>query len=265
MQKIAKEGGEVIFSEQKTQNKCGGANKKLNFLIEELSHTQGMRYKFKGHLYTGCKAMLSSPLHAKMIEQMYVERDMPYSMLHQLIEVDVAKNTALFQRSYVIDGEVRESSTFERSFDYLFMVPKMKAPDFIAQTNLHTQSEKGNLVDVDKFTLQHKNFKNIFAIGDCAGIPKGKTGASISKQYPVVTQNIIDYLQNKELSAKFSGYTACPLLTKYGKVVMVEFDYNGHAPMMECFGATRESYINWFIKVKLMKPMVMKGIIYARA
>lgn len=103
--------------------------------------------------------MLSSPLHAKMIEQMYVERDMPYSMLHQLIEVDVAKNTALFQHSYVIDGEVRESSTFERSFDYLFMVPKMKAPDFIAQANLHTQSEKGNLVDVDKFTLQHKNLK----------------------------------------------------------------------------------------------------------
>lgn len=125
VQKIAKEGGEVIFSEQKTQNKCGGANKKLNFLIEDLSHTQGTRYKFKVHLYTGCKAMLSSPLHAKMIEQMYVERDMPYSMLHQLIEVDVAKNTALFQRSYVIDGEVRESSTFERSFDYLFMVPKI--------------------------------------------------------------------------------------------------------------------------------------------
>lgn len=156
----------------------------------------------------------------------------------------MAKNTALFQRSYVIDGEVRESSTFERSFDYLFMVPKMKAHDFIAQANLHTQSEKGNLVDVDKFTLQHKNFKNIFAIGDCAGIPKGKTEASISKQYPVVTQNIIDYLQNKELSAKFSGYTACPLLTKYGKVVMVEFDYNCPAPMMECFGATRERAIS---------------------
>ena len=77
--------------------------------------------------------------------------------------------------------------------------------------------------------------------------------------------NIIAHLDKKPLEAKFSGYTACPLLTRYGKAVMVEFDYEGTAPSMPCFGATRESWLNWFVKVYLMKPMVMKGMVFAKA
>ena len=139
----------------------------------------------------------------------------------------------------------------------------MSAPKFITQAGL--SSQKGNWVDVDKFSLQHQTYKNIFAVGDCAGVPKGKTGASIRKQYPVITQNIIAYLQGKPLETKFNGYTACPLLTRYGKAVMVEFDYKGAAPTLECFGATRESYLNWAVKIYAMKAMVMKGMIHARA
>ena len=46
---------------------------------------------------------------------------------------------------------------------------------------------------------------------------------------------------------------------------MVEFDYKGAAPSLPCFGATRESWLNWFVKIYLMKPMVMSGMIHARA
>ena len=208
--------------------------------------------------------MLSSPLHAKMIEQFFVEREMPYKLLHQLISVDKQSGKATFQTSYMLNGKRIDSDEFvEREFEYLFVIPTMRAQKFISEAGLSTNA--GNWVDVDKFTLQHKGFNNIFAIGDCAGVPKGKTGASIRKQYPVITQNIISHLEGKPLEAKFSGYTACPLLTRYGKAVMVEFDYNGAVPSLECFGATRESYLNWALKVYAMNAMVMKGMIYSRA
>ena len=254
----------VFFSEQKSQNKCGGANKKINFLLNDLIHTNGIQSQVQTALFTGGASMLSSPIHAKMIEQLFVARDMPYHLLHQLVAVDKTRNKATFQTSYILNGKRVDTEEFiEREFDYLFMIPTMKAHKFITEAGLSTNA--GNWVDVDKFSLQHKNFNNIFAIGDCAGVPKGKTGASIRKQYPVITQNIIAHLEGRALEAKFNGYTACPLLTRYGKAVMVEFDYNGAAPSLECFGATRESYLNWALKVYAMKAMVMQGMIYARA
>lgn len=270
LKKLAKNGGRAIFAEPNTPIKCGGANKKLNFLLEDLARSEGGRDKLEMHLYTGGDSMLSSPIHAKMIEQLYIERDMPYSTRHLLVEVDKERNVAIFEKlmPYRENGQDKVAKErVEVPYDYLFVIPKMKTSDFIAQAGLSISKghTTGNWVDVDKYTLQHKKYPYIFAIGDCAGIPKGKTGASIRKQYPVVAKNLIAHLQGQNLEAKFNGYTACPLLTGYGKAVMVEFNYEGADPMLPCFGATRESWMNWFIKVYLMKPMVMQGMIYARA
>ena len=46
---------------------------------------------------------------------------------------------------------------------------------------------------------------------------------------------------------------------------MVEFNYKGAAPTLECMGSTRESWLNWAVKVYLMKPMVMQAMIHAKA
>ena len=270
LKKILKDGGKVIFAEPNTPIKCGGANKKVNFLLEDAATTQGARSKIDMLLCTGGGEMLSSPTHAKMIEQFFIERKIPHTKQHLLAEVDTERNIAYFDKlmPYTENGEKKVAKErIEKPYDYLIVIPPMKTADFITEAGLaitkgHTA---GNWVDVDQYTLQHKRYENIFAIGDCAGIPKGKTGASIRKQYPVVAANIIAHLDKKPLEAKFSGYTACPLLTRYGKAAMVEFDYEGTAPSMPCFGATRESWLNWFVKVYLMKPMVMKGMVFAKA
>jgi hypothetical protein len=46
---------------------------------------------------------------------------------------------------------------------------------------------------------------------------------------------------------------------------MVEFDWEGTAPTLECFGATRESYMSWLVKIYGFKPMVMNGMLKALA
>lgn len=270
-EKIEKSGGaKVLFAEPNTAIKCGGANKKVYFLLEDRLNKQGIKDKFDMHLHAGGNAMLSSPIHAKMIEQFFIARNMPYSMRHVLTEVDTTNNIATFEKlmPYSENGVAKVAKErVQKPFDYLFVIPRMTTSSFISDSGLAiTKGDvAGHWVDVDQYTLQHKRYPHIFAIGDCAGIPKGKTGASIRKQYPVVAENIIAHLNNQPLKAKFDGYTACPLLTRYGKAVMVEFDYKGAAPSLPCFGATRESWLNWFVKIYLMKPMVMSGMVYARA
>lgn len=42
-------------------------------------------------------------------------------------------------------------------------------------------SDESGWVDVDKETLQHKKYPNVFAIGDCTNLPTSKTAAAVGK------------------------------------------------------------------------------------
>ncbi len=79
---------------------------------------------------------------------------------------------------------------------------------------------------VDQFTLQHGDFPNVFGIGDVTGIPNSKTGAAVRKQAPVVATNLLDVMAGRPPTAKYDGYSSCPLVTAKGKVVLAEFGYD---------------------------------------
>ncbi|MDQ7067312.1 MAG: hypothetical protein Q9M40_04615 [Sulfurimonas sp.] len=113
---------------------------------------------------------------------------------------------------------------------------------------------KAGWLDVDKHTLQHKKYKNIFGIGDICGIPMGKTGGSARHHGPVITQNIIDVLENKTPSSSFDGYTVCPIKTQYGKIIMAEFNYEGPAPTLP-LAFEKPRWIWWAFDLYMLKPM----------
>ncbi len=267
MKKLGKEGGKAVFSDNKTPMKCSGANKKVTLLTEDMARNLGGRDKLDIAIYSGARMIFSSPIYAKMIEGMLEERDVKYFTSHQLIEVDKSANIAVFERymPYRENGEDKLAKELvEVKFDFLHLVPRMKASKIYADAGLSVEKGDvaGNWISLTRETLQHSKFKNIFAIGDVCGFPAGKTGASIRKMYPVLAQNLADVIKGHEPSAKYGGYTACPLLTKFGKAVMVEFNWTGKPePTIACMGATRESYLNWAMKLYMMKPMVMQGMI----
>ena len=73
-------------------------------------------------------------------------------------------------------------------FDMLHAVPHMASPDFLAQSPL---ANEAGWTDVDKHTLQHVRYANVFGLGDAGSTPNAKTGAAIRKQYPVVAENLL--------------------------------------------------------------------------
>ena len=267
MKKVGKDGGKIVFSDNKTPMKCSGANKKVTLLTEDMARNLGNRDKLDISIYSGARTIFSAPVYAKMIEGMLEERDVKYFTSHQLVEVDKSANIAVFEHTmpYRENGENKLAKELvEVKFDYLHLVPRMKASKIYADAGLSVEKGDvaGNWISLTRETLQHSEFKNIFAIGNVCGFAAGKTGASIRKMYPVLAQNLADVIKGREPSARYGGYTACPLLTKFGKAVMVEFNWTGKPELtIACMGATRESYLNWAMKLYMMKPMVMQGMI----
>ena len=86
-------------------------------------------------------------------------------------------------------------------------------------------SNEAGWIDVNKETLQHNTYPNVWALGDCSSLPTSKTAAAIVMQNQVLTQNMINYIENKPLSATYDGYSSCPLVTSYDEVMLCEFDY----------------------------------------
>lgn len=52
----------------------------------------------------------------------------------------------------------------------------MSAPE-VLRKNKELANEQG-FMNVNKDTLQHLTYKNIFSIGDCSGTPNSKTAAA---------------------------------------------------------------------------------------
>ena len=69
----------------------------------------------------------------------------------------------------------------------LHVGPPMKPFDFIKQSEL---ADGVGFVDIDKETLQHKKFKNLFAIGDCSNIPTSKTAVAVRAQSAILATNL---------------------------------------------------------------------------
>ena len=140
----------------------------------------------------------------------------------------------------------------EIPFDMLHLAPPQAAPKFIRESTL---ANAGGWLDVDHFTLQHNKFANVFGVGDAAGLPTAKTGAAIRKQVPVMVANILTLIdQSKLADKKYNGYSSCPLVTGYGKMVLAEFDYNQNfipdpkLKRMMVFNSSKEHWRLWMLK-----------------
>ena len=61
----------------------------------------------------------------------------------------------------------------------LHVTPPMSSPDPLRQCAALT-NEMGYL-NVNKHTLQHVTFPNVFGIGDCTNVPTSKTAAAVGE------------------------------------------------------------------------------------
>jgi sulfide:quinone oxidoreductase len=100
--------------------------------------------------------------------------------------------------------------------------------------------------------LQHVRHANIFSLGDASGLPTSKTGAAIRKQAPVLVENLLAAMANKALTGSYTGYTSCPLVTGYGKLVLAEFDYNNQPMETFPFDQSKERWSMYQLKRRVL-------------
>ncbi len=270
----AKTGKKVqgVFTHPNTPIKCGGAPKKIMYLMNSRLNEANARANATLTFYPNGGKMFGVPEYHEAILEQFKARDFKWNYFHNLTGVDIDKKIATFDKHWKEKGAydedleeytmVTKHENVEVPFDFLHITPPMKAPDEIGNSPIG--SSKG-WVPVHKETLQHVKYKNIFALGDVAAVPMGKTGGSVRKQYKVLVDNLISLMEGKELTAKYEGYTVCPLITDIGKVMLAEFNWTKKPTPTFPLDPTQQRWIWWIFKVYFLKPMTMYGLLSGRA
>lgn len=264
----------AIFSHPNTAIKCGGAPKKMMYLMDARLNevSKKTRDNVDMTFYANSAKMFSVKEYEEAIKKQYATRNMKYNLQHNLEEVDLKNKIATFDKFWEEKGPwdkdleeysiIKKHEKIEVPYDFLHIAPPMKAAPEIG--NSAVGSSKG-WVPVKKETLQHVKYSNIFSLGDIAAVPLGKTGGSVRKQYKVVVDNIISTMEGKELTAKYDGYTVCPIITGIGSVMLAEFDWSMKPKPSFPLDPTQERYIWWILKYYILKPMTQYGMLSGKA
>lgn len=258
--------GRLLFTNTYTKIKCGGAPKKICLMTEDFLRKHGSRDRFQIEYFANQNELMKPKVFGDRLAKIFEERQVATKYKHRLVSVDGAAKKAVFQVLPEVSGSPAPTdANYEKvtvDFDFLHLVPPMSAPDFVKNSVLADTASPGGWVKVDKETLVHTKYKNIVSFGDAAGLPTSKTGAAIRKQAPIAAANLVALMEGKHLPEKYNGYSACPIVTEYGKVLMCEFGYDDKLmPTIPWLDPAVERGMWWTLKVHGLKPMYFHGML----
>ncbi|MFT0531788.1 FAD/NAD(P)-binding oxidoreductase [Castellaniella hirudinis] len=211
-------GGTALFTQPAGAVKCPGAPQKALYLSADHFRRQGVKLDSL-QFRSACPTVFGIPFYAQALDKVMDSYAADTHYGSNLVQVRGEEKIAVFEST--VDGQkVRE----EVAFDLLHVVPPQSAPDFIRQSPL---ADANGWLEIDKHTLRHPRYPNVFGLGDCTSTPNSKTAAAIKSQAPVLAGNLLGALRGAGNVESYDGYAACPLTTSRGKVLLAEFTYGG--------------------------------------
>ena len=248
-------GGHAIFTQPNTPVKCAGAPQKIMYLAEDHFRRSGVRDTSHVTFATATGGIFAVKKYADALNKIVATRDIDTKYKHNLVEIRAEAKEAVFEN-------LETGEQVVLAYDMLHVTPPMSAPDFIKHSPL---ANEGGWVDVDKHTLQHTRYPNIFSLGDASSLPTSKTGAAIRKQAPVVVENLGAVMREQTPHASYDGYTSCPLVTGYGKLILAEFDYDLQPAETFPFDQSKERYSMYLLKAYGLPQLYWHAMLKGRA
>ena len=247
-------GGNAVFTFPSTPIKCAGAPQKIMYLADDHLRKTGARGRSKVIFVSAGASIFGVKKYARALSKIIERKQIETHFRHDLVEVRTASREAVFK---AFDG----GQELVLGYEMLHVVPPQSAPDFIKKSEL---ADKAGSVEVDKHSMQHTRFQDVFSLGDCSSLPCSRTGAAIRKQAPLLVENLLALRAGQPLRARYDGYSSCPLVTGYGKLILAEFDYDGNPAESFPFDQSQERYSMYALKAYGLPEMYWNGMLRGR-
>ena len=232
-------GGTAVFTMPPPPIKCAGAPQKIMYLADSWFRRSGVRDKTKIIYVSATPSIFAVKEYAATLDQVCARKGIERHFKYNLIEVKPEQREARF-----VHTETKEEKLIR--YDMIHVTPPQGPPDVTAKSPL---ANAAGWVEVDKHSLQHARFLNVFSLGDASSLPTSRTGAAVRAEAPVLVANLLAAMDARPLAARYDGYSACPIPTDYGKLLLCEFDYDLKlAPTFPLLDGTKEQRAYYWLK-----------------
>ncbi len=250
MSQFADKGGLGVFGRPDGEMKCAGAPLKYTFITDDFLRRRGNRGKAEIHYMAHAKSLFGVPIVAEKVRMLFDDRGVKVHQDHVMQAIDLDKRVATYKTP---------TGTADQPYDFINVIPPMRAPEVVRNSPLPWTEgpfAADGWMEVDRDTLRHKRYPNVFGVGDVAGVPKGKTAASVKWQVPVAVAHLIGDITGQPSTAVYNGYTSCPMITRLGQAMLIEFDYKNNLIMSfpGVIAPLEELWISWVMKTMALKP-----------
>jgi len=248
------QGGRLVVNIVEMPIKCPVAPLEFTFLAEWFANERGIRDNVEIALATPLSGAFTKPRTSEFLSNLLDERRIEVIPDFQIEEADQEKKLI---RAY--DGR-------EVPYDLLVTVPLNMGSEVIERSGM---GDELNYVPTQKHTMLHKEFENIFILGDATNLPTSKAGSVAHFQAEAFFENFLRYIDGLELVESFDGHANCYIETGYGKGTLIDFNYDveplpGRFPLpgLGPFSLLEESYVDHWGKLMfrwIYWHMLLKG------
>ncbi len=231
-------GGRLVVNIVDLPIKCPVAPLEFCFLADWYFTRRGRRDEVQITYVTPLDGAFTKPIASAKLGELLETKH---------IEVVTEFNTGSVESSLDGPGSLVGYDGREVPFDLAVVVPLHNGAPYVARSE--GLGDELGFVPTDLATLQSKVRPNIFAIGDATSVPASKAGSVTHFEGEVLTENLIRFLDGRELDASYDGHANCFIETGFGKALLIDFNYEtepmeGHFPTAVGLPLLKESRLN---------------------
>ncbi len=236
----------ILFTQENIHIKSPGAALSALFTLIRKLKDAGVRHKAEITLNAGDGRLSANDTYDSLYKKI-LKREGVFFESERLMNVDTAIKAVNF------------TNQKSMGYDFLHITPSMHTGRLFTQSGL---TDKDGWIDVEERTLQHRHFKNIFAVGDAAGTSALKTGAAIVDQVKTVVDTIRAIDEGKKPDVTYDGYGCDTVLCVKKKSVLFEAYDKKKKPLalVEFMNPLECHDIYWYLNSRMLKPYVMYGV-----
>ena len=251
--------GTALFTMPSGPIKCGGASQKPMYLACDYWREQGVLDQIRVVMVQPYPTVFGVAEVDRELDRKIAEYGIELRTDSELVSVDAAGRTATIR-------DLGSGTEEALQYDVLNAVPPQSAPDWLKATDLPAAGDTGGFVEVDRQTLRHIRFPNVWSLGDAAGTTNSKSGGALRKQTMVLAKNLVAARKGKPLQARYNGYSVCPFTVSRNTVVFAEFD-DRYRPMLTIprVPTWNESRLSWVVDRDIFPQVYWNLILKGRA
>jgi sulfide:quinone oxidoreductase len=206
------DGGRVVVNLIDMPIKCPVAPLEFAFLADAYFRECGIRNRVELVYATPLDGAFTKPVASKHLAGLLTEKDIELVTEFNAGEVDG------------VGGKLSSYDGRDLDFDLLVTIPLHGGAAYVERSP--GLGDALGFVPTNKSTLQTPARPNVFALGDATDLPTSKAGSVTHFEGEVLTENIVRFLEGKELDSGYDGHANCFIETGFHKALLIDFNYD---------------------------------------